>query len=225
MKLYRKILFGVASLITSFVFSQEGSLSGSLQDEMEETIPFATVAVMKLPDSTVVTGTTTEMDGRFEMGTPEKGEYLLRFSAIGFKSTFTEPFSISALDFQKNFGTVVMETAVTALDEVMIQTWRPRVKVENGKMVMKVEGTAIAAGRTAYEMLSRAPGVSVGQDGDFMINGNRGVSVMLDGRMTFLSAGELQTLLESLPAESIEEIEVIHNPSSKYDAEGTAGST
>lgn len=223
MKLYRKILFGVASLITSFVFSQEGRLSGTLQDQMEESIPFATVAVMKLPDSTVVTGTTTEMDGRFDMGTPEKGEYLLRFSAIGFKSTFTEPFSISALNFKKDFGSVVMETTVTALDEVMIQTWRPRVKVENGKMVMKVDGTAIAAGRTAYEMLSRAPGVSVGQDGDFMINGNRGVSVMLDGRMTFLSAGELQTLLESLPAESIEEVEVIHNPSSKYDAEGTAG--
>ncbi len=223
MKLYQKILFGLASLVTSFVFGQEGSLSGSLQDQMEETIPFATVAVMKLPDSTVVTGTTTEMDGRFEMEAPQKGEYLLRFSAIGFQSTFTEPFRISATDFKKNFGTVIMETAVTSLDEVMIQTWRPRVKVENGKMVMKVQGTAIAAGSTAYEMLSRAPGVSVGQNGDFSINGKKGVAVMIDDRISYLSGAELQTLLEGMPAENIEEIEVINNPSAKYDAEGAAG--
>ena len=223
MKLYRKILFGLASLISPLLWSQEGSLSGSLQDQTEETIPFATVAVMKLPDSTVVTGTTTEMDGRFEMNTPQKGEYLLRFSAIGFKSTYTEPFSISAPDFKKNFGTVVMETAVTSLDEVMIKTWRPRVKVENGKMVMRVQGTAVAAGSTAYEMLSRAPGVSVTQNGEFSINGKEGVAVMIDGRMSYLSPTELQAMLDGMPAENIEEIEVINNPSAKYDAEGAAG--
>ena len=223
MKLYRKIMLGLASLISPFLFAQEGVLSGSLQDQKEETIPFATVAVMKLPDSTVVTGTTTEMDGRFEMNTPLKGEYLLRFSAIGFKSAFTEPFKISAPDFKKNFGTVVMETAVTSLDEVMIKTWRPRVKVENGKMVMRVQGTAVAAGSTAYEMLSRAPGVSVDQNGGFSINGKKGVAVMIDGRMSYLSPAELQAMLEGMPAENIEEIEVINNPSAKYDAEGAAG--
>lgn len=223
MKLYQKFLFGLAFLVNPLLWSQEGSLSGSLQDQKEETIPFATVAVMKLPDSTVVTGTTTEMDGRFEMNTPQKGEYLLRFSAIGFKSTFTEPFRISATDFTKNFGTVVMETAVTSLDEVMIKTWRPRVKVENGKMVMRVQGTAVAAGSTAYEMLSRAPGVSVDQSGNFSINGKKGVAVMIDGRMSYLSPAELQAMLDGMPAENIEEIEVINNPSAKYDAEGAAG--
>lgn len=223
MKLYQKILFGLASLISSMLWSQEGSLSGSLLDQKQETIPFATVAVMKLPDSTVVTGTTTEMDGKFEMDTPQKGEYLLRFSAIGFESTFTAPFKISAPDFRKNFGAVIMETAVTSLDEVMIRAWRPRVKVENGKMVMRVQGTAVAAGSTAYEMLSRAPGVSVDQNGNFSINGKRGVAVMLDGRMSYLSPAELQTMLEGMPAENIEEIEVINNPSAKYDAEGAAG--
>ena len=223
MKLYQKFLFGLASLISSVVWSQEGSLSGSLQDQKQETIPFATVAVMKLPDSTVVTGTTTEMDGSFEMQTPQKGEYLLRFSAIGFESAYTSPFDISAPDFKKNFGTVVMKTAVTSLDEVMIKTWRPRVKVESGKMVMRVEGTAVSAGSTAYEMLSKAPGVSVGQNGEFSINGKKGVAVMIDGRMTYLAPAELQTMLEGMPAENLEEIEVINNPSAKYDAEGAAG--
>ncbi len=224
MKLYQKLTIAfLTCLFTSIVSAQDGVLNGSLLDEKEESIPFATVAVIKLPDSTLVTGSTTEMDGTFHLKSPEKGKYVLRFSAIGFESTFTPLFEVANSDYTKDFGSVTMREEMTMLSEVMIQTWRPRVKVENGKMVMKVQGTAIAAGRTAYEMLSRAPGVTVGQDGDFMINGNRGVSVMLDGRMTYLSAGELQTLLESMPAENIEEIEVIHNPSAKYDAEGTAG--
>ncbi len=223
MKPYQKFLLGLAFLISPMLWSQEGSLSGSLQDQQQETIPFATVAVMKLPDSTVVTGTTTEMDGRFEMDPPQKGEYLLRFSAIGFESTFTEPFNISATDYSRDFGTVVMKTAVTSLDEVMVRAWRPRVKVENGKMVLRVQGTAVAAGSTAYEMLSRAPGVSVDQNGGFSINGKKGVAVMIDGRMSYLSPAELQTMLDGMPAENIEEIEVINNPSAKYDAEGAAG--
>ncbi|WP_029036628.1 outer membrane beta-barrel family protein [Salinimicrobium xinjiangense] len=224
MKLYKKLITVFLSFIITYsINAQEGSLSGSLMDQNEESIPFATVAVMKLPDSTVVTGSTTEMDGSFNLKSPENGKYVLRFSAIGFESIFTPLFEIASSDYRKDFGLLTMQEELTMLNEVMIQTWRPRVKVENGKMVMKVEGTAVAAGKTAYEMLSRAPGVSVGQDGEFMINGKSGVNVMLDGRMTYLSAKELQTLLESMPAENIEEIEVIHNPSAKYDAEGTAG--
>lgn len=224
MKLYRKLTIAFfMCFITQISIAQQGLLSGSLMDQKEESIPFATVAVMKLPDSTLVTGSTTEMDGTFNLKPPKNGTYVLRFSAIGFESTFSPLFEIASSDFSRDFGLVTMREEMAMLNEVMIHSWRPRVKVENGKMVMKVEGTAVAAGRTAYEMLSRAPGVSVGQDGDFMINGNQGVTVMLDGRMTYLSAKELQTLLESMPAESIEEIEVIHNPSAKYDAEGTAG--
>lgn len=224
MKLYRKLTIALfMCFITQISIAQQGLLSGSLMDQKEESIPFATVAVMRLPDSTLVTGVTTEIDGTFNLKSPENGKYVLRFSAIGFESLFTPLFEIANSDFSRDFGLVTMREEMTMLNEVMIQSWRPRVKVENGKMVMRVEGTAIAAGSTAYEMLSRAPGVSVGQDGDFMINGNRGVNVMLDGRMTYLSAKELQILLESMPAENIEEIEVIHNPSAKYDAEGTAG--
>lgn len=224
MKLYRKLTIAFfMCFVTHVSFCQEGLLSGSLMDQKEESIPFATVAVMQMPDSTLVTGSTTEMDGTFNLKSPDSGKYLLRFSGIGFETVFTPLFEITTSNFSRDFGSFVMQEEMNALNEVMIKTWRPRVKVENGKMVMKVEGTAVASGQTAYDILGRAPGVSVGQNGDFMINGNKGVSVMLDGRLTYLSAKELQTLLESMPAENIEEIEVIQNPSAKYDAEGTAG--
>ncbi|MFD0977639.1 TonB-dependent receptor domain-containing protein [Salinimicrobium gaetbulicola] len=209
--------------MSQILLAQAGGLSGSLIDQKEETIPFATVAVMKLPDSTVVTGTTTEMDGSFIMEAPEKGEFLLRFSAIGFESTFTEPFNVGGKDFRRNFGVITMNEEVTMLNEVMVQAWKPRIEMEAGKMVVKIEGTAMAAGSTAFEVVSKSPGVSADQNGNLLLNGKSGAKVMINGRLTYLSADQLKTLLESMPAENIKNIELIHNPSAKYDAEGSSG--
>ncbi len=205
------------------LLAQDGLISGRLYDQQEKSIPFATVAVLKLPDSTIVTGTTTDMEGEFEVKPKFTGEVIFRFSAIGYSEVFSPSFRVNGPDFSKDLGTHVMEEEVTMLNEVMVNTWKPRIKVESDKLVMTVEGTALAAGSSAYEMLSRAPGVTVGHRGGFMINGKQGVSVMIDGRLTYLSAAELKTMMESMPAENIQEIEVIHNPSAKYDAEGVAG--
>lgn len=224
MKLYKKFsLLVVSFFLSQIVVGQGGVINGSLQDPKEETIPFATVSVLKLPDSTVVTGTTTDMDGSFKLKPNYTGKYLLKFSAIGYSPVYTDGFKITGPDFSKDFGIVIMQEETTMLNEVMVKTWRPRVRVENGKMVMKVEGTAIAAGNTAFDMLSRAPGVSLDQNEGFRINGKSGVAVMIDGRLSYLSGSELKALLESMPAENIKNIEVINNPSAKYDAEGAAG--
>ncbi len=224
MKLYKKfVIVFFTCLVTPLLFGQIGSLSGSLMDQNEESVPFATVAVMKLPDSTVVTGSTTEMDGTFNLKSPENGKYVLRFSAIGFESTFTPLFEIASSDFSRDFGLVILKEEITMLNEVMVETWRPQVELEADKMVVRVEGTALAAGSTAFEVISRSPGVTVDQNGNFKLNGKSGISVMVDGRLTYLSPKELQTFLEAMPAENIKNIELIHNPSAKYDAEGTAG--
>ncbi|MDX1471006.1 MAG: carboxypeptidase-like regulatory domain-containing protein, partial [Flavobacteriaceae bacterium] len=224
MTVFKKLnLLIVAFLMCQILEAQNGSLTGTLYDQSEQTVPFATVAVMKLPDSTVVTGTTTDIDGKFDLKPNYTGKYFLRFSAIGYSTVSTPGFDIKGPGFTKDFGSILMKEEMTMLNEVVLKTWRPKVKVENGKMVMRVAGTTLAAGNTAFEMLSRAPGVTVDQDGNFLINGNKGVEVMIDGRLTYLNSSELATLLEGMPAENIEEIEVITNPSAKYDAEGSAG--
>lgn len=217
-----KLLF-LSFFINQVSLAQDGIISGRLQDQQEVIIPFATVSVMELPDSTVVTGTTTDLDGNFKLKPKFTGEFVLRFSAIGYSDEYTPAFRVSGPDFTRDFGVSTLEVEVGVLNEVMINTWKPRIKVESDKLVMTVEGTAVAAGNTAYGMLSRAPGVSVGQNGNFLINGKQGVAVMIDGRLTYLSPNELQSLLANMPAENISQIEVIHNPSAKYDAEGVAG--
>ncbi|AVR45443.1 TonB-dependent receptor [Christiangramia fulva] len=220
------ILFGSACLAQggqSKPEEKEGSITGVLLDENNETVPFATVAVLKVADSSVVKGTTTDIDGNFEIKAPKTGKFILKITSIGYKPVYTETFSISNPSFYKDFGKINMQTETTMLNEVMVKTTRPQIQVENGIMVMRVEGTAIAAGNTAYDMLSRSPGVTLDQSGNFLINGRSGISVMIDGRQTYLSGDQLKAFLESMPAENIKEIEVVHTPSAKYDAEGTGG--
>ena len=225
MKLFKFLPIVFFALFGTLVLNaqEEGSLTGNLYYQKEETVPFATVAMMKLPDSIVVTGTTTDLEGIFELDAPEKGKYLLRFSAIGFKTTFTEPFEIQTEGYNRDFGRVVLPAEVTMLNEVMVQAWRPRIELEAGKMVVRMAGTAMAAGSTAFEILSKSPGVMADHDGNLQLNGKSGVEVMINGRQTYLSSDELKTMLESMPAENIENIELIHSPSAKYPAAGTAG--
>lgn len=227
MKLIQKILFTVLFLGMGYSsFAQAaaaGNLNGTLLDQEKVTIPFATVAIMKAPDSTIVSGSTTDIDGKFNLKAPKPGDYFLRFSAIGYTSSYSSRFEVREPGFSRDFGAVIMKQETTMLNEVMIETWRPNVTMEGGNLKLRVEGTPLAAGGTAFEVLSRAPGVLVDQEGNFQLNGKSGVTILIDGRLTYLSQKELKTLLEGMPAENIESIEVITNPSAKYDAEGSSG--
>lgn len=209
-------------LISQFTIGQS-QLTGSVEDTDQVAVPFATVSMVRLPDSTVVTGTTTDLDGQFEISTNEEGSYLLKFSAIGFTSVVGSRFELSGDGEQKNFESISLKTATTQLDEVSLTSWRPKVEVENGTMVVRIENTAMAAGSSAYEVVSRSPGISADQDGNIQMNGKGGVNVMIDGRMSYLSGEDLKAFLESMPADNIEKIELMSQPSSKYDAEGTGG--
>jgi hypothetical protein len=109
------------------------------------------------------------------------------------------------------------------LEEVKVNSMRPQIEQKADKLVVNVENTAMAAGNTAYAVLGKTPGVLIDAEGNIQLNGRSGVLVMIDGRPTYLSARDLRTLLEGMPAENLKNIEIITNPSAKYEAEGTSG--
>ena len=224
MKLYKflTILFLVC-FAQAAIAQESGELSGNLADEKGAAISYANVAVMRSSDSTLVTGAVTDGDGRFSFPSPAAGTYFLRLSAIGFAQHISPSFTIKSSGFTKDFGTITLKEDVQLLDEVSVVSMRPTIVNEADKMIVSVEGTALAAGSTAFEVLGKSPGVWIDQDGNIQLNGQAGVRVMLDGRQTYLSAKELQNLLEGMSAENIKNIEIINNPSAKYDAEGTSG--
>ncbi len=201
----------------------EGVLKGTVEDERNTGISYVNISVLNADDFSFITGTITEGTGEFSIKTPAAGTYVLRISSIGFEEQTTVPFEVTALDFSINFGVITIEEETTSLDQVTIITERPLITVETDRMVVRVEGTVQAAGNTAYDVMSKSPGVWIDQNGNIQLNGKSGAQVMIDGRLTYLSARDLQTMLRGRSAENIKNIEIISNPSAKFDAKGDAG--
>jgi hypothetical protein len=119
--------------------------------------------------------------------------------------------------------TETKDTTVKQLKNVIITSKKPLIVHKSDKTIINVEGSILGSGNTAMEILARAPGVSIDNEGNISLKGKRGVSVMIDGKLTYLSAAQLANLLRSTSGNTIESIELINNPSAKYDAAGSAG--
>ena len=218
------LLFVVLSFICSSGFSQQGILKGRLVDEKASPLPFTNVRLLKTQKGAAPTsGVITDSLGQFQMVSPVAGNYYIQFTAIGLAKYTTDSFTVSGPEFSKDFGTITMKRETKDLSNIDIVAMRPSIVQLADRMVISVQGTAMAAGNTAYNVLAKSPGIFVDPEGNIQLNGRGGVTIMIDGRLTYLSARDLRSLLESTPAENIKSIEIITNPSAKYDAVGTSG--
>lgn len=216
------LFFTIAPFFGSYSQTAD-NLTGLVVDGQGYPIGYANVAVLEAKENSVVTGAVSQADGTFAIQTPAPGIYYLRVSAIGYAEYKSPAFEVPADTFSRDFGRLKLQQEVETLKEIQVQALRPTVTLEADRMVVSVEGTALAAGSTAYEVLAKAPGVFVDQEGNIQLNGKAGVSIMIDGRLTYLSAKDLRSMLEGMSAENIRNIEIITNPSAKYDAEGSSG--
>ncbi|QCR22513.1 outer membrane beta-barrel family protein [Pontibacter sp. SGAir0037] len=204
--------------------SAKGQIAGTLTDSLTgKPVAYATVALLQQGKDQAIQSTLSDGQGQFSFGEVSEGEYELAIRFLGYKNKSIRQIAISATRQQQQVGTIALAPQTTQLKEVEVQALRPTITHEADKMVVSIEGTALAAGRTAYDVLSRVPGVFVDQDGNIQLNGRSGVTVMLNGKLTYLSASDLRTMLEGMSAENIRNIEIITNPSAKYDAEGSSG--
>jgi hypothetical protein len=194
---------------------------GKITNENQEALSYANITLLKT-DSSLVSNTISKTDGSFQLTVPLAGRYLLRITTIGYLEFKTDGFEISG-QVSKDFGSITLKGDTKSLQNVSVTSLRPTITQLADKMVVGVEGTAMAAGNTAYAVLAKSPGVFIDPEGNIQLNGKSGIQVMIDGRQTYLSARDLRTMLESMPAENLKNIEIITNPSSKYDAEGTSG--
>ena len=223
MKMKRYLMIFCLQCLVLTAFAQSGKLIGKVQDVKGEPISFANVSLLTAGDSTLLSGAVSSLEGEFEVQNPGIGNYLLKVSAIGYENFYTSAFEIMANDSHKDFGKLILQEDIQLLEAVTVETLRPKIIMEADKMVVSVEGTALASGSTALEVLAKSPGVWIDQDGNIQLNGKAGVKIMIDGRLTYLSASELQNMLDGMSAENIQDIEIITNPSAKYDAEGSSG--
>ncbi|MBC5772719.1 TonB-dependent receptor [Pontibacter sp. KCTC 32443] len=201
-----------------------GKISGVLTDSItNKPVEYATVALLKNGSTQSTDVKLTDATGLFQFQGVENGNYELVISFIGYKTKEVKQLSVTDQNPEINLKKISFSPVATQLKEVNVQALRPTIVQEADKMVVSLEGTALVAGKTAYDVLSTAPGVYVDDQGNIQLNGRSGATVMIDGKLTYLTARDLRSMLESMSAENIKNIEIITNPSAKYDAEGSSG--
>lgn len=212
-----------AVLLYTMSVAQKATITGKVVDDKGAPLSFVNISLMNPQEKRAVAGTLSDSLGLFLITAPAPGNYKLQLTAIGLAKKETEAFVLDSAATTFSAGTITVQGESKALENVDVLSMRPTITQLPDRMVINVQGTAMAAGNTAYGVLSKSPGVFVDPEGAIQLNGRGGVTVMIDGRLTYLSARDLRNLLESTPAENIRSIEIITNPSSKYDAEGTSG--
>ena len=198
------------------------TITGIVKDSIYQPVDVATVSLFRLPDSVFVKAELTNVDGSFEFVEIAAGEYYLNVSFLGFKDYHTSSFIVNNGDDVSPIPEIILRPDGLALAEVSVVALKPFIERKSDRLIVNVENSILAAGASGMEVLERAPGLIVNGD-NITIRGRAGVIFMIDGKVTPMSGQELANYLRAMPSNSIERIEIITNPSAKYDAAGNAG--
>ncbi|MBX3242502.1 MAG: TonB-dependent receptor [Chitinophagaceae bacterium] len=197
----------------------QNKITGLVQAEAP--LEAVTVSLLRSKDSGLVKTELTNRQGRFEFLNIKNGDFLLHFSATGFKASYSGILTVENND--------VVAPAVRLLPQakemaaVTVTAKRPPIEQKIDKLVINVDASPSNAGATAMEVLEKSPGIIVNNDGVISLKGKPGVIIMMDGKPTYLSEADLANLLKNTPASAIDQIEIMSNPSSRFDASGNSG--
>lgn len=198
------------------------SISGSIKDrKTKEALLFVTVTLKNSNDSTLVQGTVTNEEGRFTLSNIKSGNYYTEVTFIGYKS-FMQNVYVGTLSQYLDLGILELEEDAKVLNEVEVTAKQEEVSGKMDKKSYTLENNATQSGGTVLQAMQNLPGVTV-QDNKVQIRGSDKVVVLIDGKQTALTGFGNQSSLDNIPASAIEKIEIINNPSAKYDANGNAG--
>ena len=209
-------------IILSYGSLKAQQVTGFARDDKGKPLSDVSVALKNDKDSSVVKIGISNSSGQYEFSSIIPGRYFITASHIGFLSQNSASFVIK----QEGLTTAPelrFDRASKELLEATVTARKPLVEVRPDMLILNVEGSINEVGSDAMELLRKSPGVTVDNDNNLSLNGKNGVQVYIDGRPTYLSAGNLADYLKTLQSSSIESIEMISNPSAKYDAAGNAG--
>jgi len=195
-------------------------IKGKVIDVNGTAIPFANIAVFSAKDSSLITGTATDMDGDFEISLKE-GEYYLRLSFLSYKNKTIPNIKVSSKKL--NLGKLSMQEDSKLLQEVEVTAERSQMELKLDKRVFNVSKDLSNVGSNAAEILDNIPSVEVDVEGNVSLRGSENVRVLIDGKPSTITAGNVGEALRQFQGNMIERVEVITNPSSRYDAEGEVG--
>jgi len=225
-KLMAVIIFLTATAINlnankALIETAATSISGKVIDqETKMPVEYASIAIYSAKDSTLVTGTITDIDGNFKITGLNPGEYYIQVNFVGFEKKETEKISLSNRKLSVNVGEIGLKPANLELEGVIVAAERSRVEYKIDKRVINVDKDLTAKGGTAATALENTPSVQVDPQGNVTLRGSSDFIVLIDGKPSVLKGSDA---LKQIPAAAVKQIEVITNPSAKYESDGQAG--
>src|SRR5690606_34858198 len=202
--------------------NSKGRISGVLLDANDQPVPYVTLTLLG-KEGKAINGALSDETGEFIIENIEEGSYTLRANAIGYTEKIIKDLTIATGKKRIQLGNIVLATNSTTLKNVEIVAEKRQMEIGIDKRVFNVEENITAEGGSAADVLQNVPSVSMDVDGSVSLRGKSGVRLLIDGKPATLLGGDEASALASLPASSIDQVEVITNPSSKYDAEGMTG--
>ncbi len=212
-------------LLNNIVSAQSGRISGSIFDKNTKSpVEAASVTLFSSKDSTVTAGTETDQNGKFSLSDVPYGKYNLRVSIIGYSKSIVRGILVDKANSEVKLDPVFIASGETTTDEIDVEAERSAVEFREDKKIFNVEQGMNVQGGSAVDVLKNIPSVSVDADGNISLRGNENVKILVDGKPFGLNNPENRnSVLDQIPSNLIESVELITNPSAKYEAENSAG--
>lgn len=200
-----------------------GIIKGSIINEQNKPVPHITILLKPGKDSTGYKTQISDDAGAFSFNTLQTGTYSIEITSVNFEKISLANIKITKDTSIVNAGVILLKIQQHILTDVTVKNQRPFIERKIDKTVVNIENSIINAGTTALEMMRKLPGVQITETGQITLNGKSAVNVFIDGKATLLSQEDLTNLLRSTPSENIQKVEIMTNPSAKYDAAGSGG--
>jgi len=207
--------------LSLFVFAQAQThnVSGKLLGSQNAPVADAIIQLLKSSDSSLVKTEFTDDKGNFTFSGTKQGAYIIQTTVLGYKSFLSSPIDVNS---SIQLPAITLQKSEIELKEVAVVARKPYIEREKGKVILNVDNSINSAGSSAFELIEKAPGVRVDNNDNVSLNGKQGIAVWIDGKPTPMTGTDLANYLRGIPSSSIEKIEMISNPSARYDAAGSA---
>jgi outer membrane receptor protein involved in Fe transport len=215
----------VALLLSVLAFAQigKGKATVTIRNEQGSPLDGATVELRRSKDSALVKTALSDKNGVAELENINPSSYRLRITAVGFATAFSQPFEVAEGQTATVPPISMAAKSENEMQGVTVSARKPFIQRLNDRLIVNVDNSVVNAGSAAFDVLERSPGVTIDQNDNIALRGRQGVIIMIDGRVSPMTGADLANYLRGLPVNAIDRIEIITNPSSKYDAAGNSG--
>ncbi len=213
------LVFLLLLLGSNAILCQQLNVTGTVYNN-NSPLEFANVLLLHAKDSSLYKGGLSEEQGKFKFTNVAQGDYFIEASMIGFGKAKSEIFTVATKSI--NIEALNLVDGIE-LEEIVVTSKKPFIELKADKMVVNVSNSSVNAGNSALEVLEKSPGVVVDNNDNISLRGKQGVQITINGKNQHMSGDDIARMLQNMPASNIQSIEIITNPSAKYDAEGNSG--